>query len=229
MEAHDTKLEMPSDGGATGLITAPFAPGESPFHIKGNGYRGHAEYVQEHIPGGMAAQREALVRIDPERGPAWADYLEQTFMASSWYDLYPMAMGGLACARVLQIPYLDFVYQRAAVQAALDIKGIHKFLLKFVSPKAIALRVPRLVSQYFDFLGIETKPEGDGAVSTVVEGLPVELAPWWVAMSSAYVTQGVVISGSPAPTVEAGPYVASGVRDGVQLCTAHVRIEFPSG
>lgn len=222
-----TNLTVPADGGATGLITAPFEPGDAPFRIKGNGYRGHIAYVSEHLPGGLEAQRAALVKIDPERGPLWADYLEQTFFASNWYDLYPLAIAGIACARASGVPFLDFVYKRAAFQATVDIKGIHKFLLKFVSPKAIAVRVPSLVSQYFDFLKIDSSTDEQGHVHSVLRGIPIELAPWWVAMARAYVTQAVVIAGNPAPEVIAGPFVASEASEGVQLCDVHTRVEFP--
>jgi len=39
-----------SDGAAE-LAGLPFAPGEAPFRVKGTAYRGHLEYVEQHVTG----------------------------------------------------------------------------------------------------------------------------------------------------------------------------------
>ena len=44
---------------ATDYEDLPFAPGSSPFHLKGIGYRGHVEYENAFIPGGASAVNAA--------------------------------------------------------------------------------------------------------------------------------------------------------------------------
>jgi hypothetical protein len=36
-------------------------------------------------------------------------------------------------------------------QATLDIQGVYRMLLKLTSPKLVAVRLPKMMSKYFDF------------------------------------------------------------------------------
>ena len=46
------------------LFRVPFAPGESPFKVKGIGYKGHLEYTERYVPGGVKAM---VAELDDER------------------------------------------------------------------------------------------------------------------------------------------------------------------
>jgi hypothetical protein len=220
----ETLITLPADDGAALLLRAPFPPGDGPFKVKGNAYRGHLKFVEDEVPGGLAAQREALLAIDPERGEQWADCFEQPFLPSAWYDVYPLGVAGIACARVLGEDYLDFVYRRSCQQARLDIGGIYKFLLKFVSAKAIATRVPSLVSRYFDFASAVSSAPDQVHVEGISTGIPVALAPWWWTVVHAYITTVVEIAGKQSPTVELGDVFDRGESHDQPICTLHVHI-----
>src|SRR5690606_12713961 len=53
------------------LRSLRYPPGESPFHVKGIAYRGHLEYVEAHVPGGVDAMKAAF----PD--PAVAAFFDQ--------------------------------------------------------------------------------------------------------------------------------------------------------
>lgn len=212
---------MPKDGGAADLLRAPFEPGEAPFRVKGNAYRGHMQFVADEIPGGHAAQRAALMKLDPRRGPVWADFLEQRFLTSGWYDTYPLAVAGIACARIVGLPFLEFVFHRTCRQAKADISGIHKFLLKFISARAIAVRVPLVASQYFDFVHVTSDVPNPRLVRGELMGIPVDLAPWWATLAEAYVGTSIEIAGKLLPELRTEKFVRTGEAHGVELCTVH--------
>ena len=123
------EIQPASDGGLAELLVAPFSPGEAPFRIKGNAYRGHMSYVDSYVPGGRAAHAESLCSLSRERGEGLARYFEQNFLASAWYDVYPLALAGAACGHLTGEDFLSFVYSRSCAQAREDIGGVHRFLL----------------------------------------------------------------------------------------------------
>src|SRR3954447_20372280 len=102
----------------------PFRPGEGPFRIKGVAYRGHLEYVAEHVPGGIA---EMLAGF---RDPALVQFFEQKFLPSSLYDIIPLVVAGYVCARQSRRTFYDFVRVRSRYQAQKDISGIYRLLIK---------------------------------------------------------------------------------------------------
>ena len=163
------------------LLTLPFEPGGSPFRIKGVAYRGHVEYCDRFVPGGHRAALEALGR------PAVREFFDQPFLASSYYDVFPLAMAGIGCSRALGVSFLDFVAQRSRWQAAEDVKGVYRLVLKVAAPQMLASRLPRFIAQYFDFGGVELVDVQPGRVSAMRTGIPAPLAEWYIAVSEPYV------------------------------------------
>lgn len=218
--AKTSLIALSPDGGAAELLTCPFAVGEAPFRIKGNAYRGHLDFVEKHLTGGLAAQAEAFRTLSPQHGGAWAEYFEQTFMSSAWYDTYPLAVAGIACGLVEGETFLEFAYRRSCVQARQDIRGIYKWLLKFVSAKQIALRVPGLVGRYFDFGKVECSVEDAITIRTEFTGVPSALWPWMTQLVSAYITTVIEITGKEAPTVVITEAETMGEEHGQPMCRA---------
>ncbi len=229
MSEDGKELALPRDGGAAALVATPFEVGRAPFRIKGNAYRGHLDYVSNEIPGGLDAQAEMLKRLHPERGELWARFMDQTFLASAWYDVYPIAIAGVACARIVGLPFLEFVHRRVCVQAQGDIKGIHRFLLKLISAKSIAVRIPIMSAQYFDFVEIEHVKADKEAVVARVSGIPFALAPWWTTLADAYIGTASEIAGGRRPLISAGPYLDAGDAQGVRMCTVHSQVTWQDG
>lgn len=184
------------------LPRTPFAPGHSPFRIKGVAYRGHLDYVRENVPGGEGAMIEELVRwtgvSDYER------FFRQTFLASTRYDVYPLAMAGVACARLCGQTFGEFVRERTDHQARTDLNGVYRFLLKMVSPETIAARLPRLISQYYDFSWAETEISGPGLVTGRYRGVPAGLAAWMHHVCESYVETVLHVAGHANARVHTG-------------------------
>ena len=60
-----------------------FAPGTSPFHVKGTLWLGLRTYVQEHVDGGLDRLSEYLE-------PSVRSFFSQFFLAAGWFDLFPV-------------------------------------------------------------------------------------------------------------------------------------------
>src|SRR5690242_18619455 len=72
----------------------PQPPGKNPYRVKGNAYRGHMDYVEQHVPGGIEAMRAGF------EDPLLKEFFGQTFLAASFYDLYPLVAAGWVCAKL---------------------------------------------------------------------------------------------------------------------------------
>ncbi len=177
------------DDGVALLQRIPFPPGESPFKIKGVAYRGHLEYVENHVPGGNAAVIELF---GDERFDA---FFNQPFLAASWYDVFPLAQAGIACGRICGTSFLGFVAQRTRSQVQSDIRGVYRWLAKLANSQSLAARIPRLIGQYASFAKAESKVEEDGRVTTITTGLPLPVVPWWNTVQLTYTTTAVELAG----------------------------------
>ena len=195
--------------GSRELLSLPFDPGESPFRMKGTAFRGHLDYVAQHVPGGVDAMLGALE-------PKGRAFFEQPFLAASLYDVFPLAVAGIACGRLTSQGYLDFVRVRSEAQAARDVGGVYKVLLAFASPEAVATRLPRLVSQYEDFTEVETRKAEGNEVRGVSRGLPRAIFPWYATVCDAYARVVVTKAGAKTCELEATPK-ASGDAHGVPV------------
>ncbi len=203
------------------LLTLPFAPGEAPFRIKGVAYRGHVEYVDRYVPGGNRAVLDALGL------PALTKFFAQPFLASERYDVFPLAIAGIGCGRVLGRSFLDFVRERASWQATEDTRGVYRLVLSAASPGALASRLPRLVAQYFDFGGVTVVAADAGHVEAVRTGIPRPLAEWYVAATEPYIATVLRLAGAKNVATIPGALTPENVTDhGVPLVRIAFRVEW---
>jgi hypothetical protein len=168
----------------------PFAPGLSPFHIKGIAYRGHLEYVAKHVPGGAEAVNAVF------RNKALRFFYEQPFLAATWYDALPMVPLWYACAAVLKRPRVEFLRARTRHQAEQDIHGVYRIILKIASAEQVALRIPRVVGKYFDFGTTSAHVVAPGTVRLEQKSVPAFLAPWLGIVGDTYVQVALEIAGA---------------------------------
>src|SRR5579883_3482712 len=117
----------------------PFAPGDGPFRIKGAIYRGHLDYVADHVPGGIEAMLGGF------KDPRLATFFHQQFLAGSFYDIVPLVVAGYVCARQSRKSFSEFIRTRSRHQAERDINGLYRVLLKLTTPSAVLGRLPRLM------------------------------------------------------------------------------------
>jgi hypothetical protein len=197
--------EVAMDRSPQGHEPPRFRPGLSPFHIKGTGYRGHLEYAEKSIPGGQAAVIAAL--DDPEL----REFFAQPFLASSWYDVMPMLPLGAACAKIVRMSLDEFLRFRTRLQVEADIRGVYKLMLELASVESVALRIPRIVSTYFDFGTVEAKLVKPGHIEATRTGIPASLLPWHNPVVETYIERVLQCAG--ARDVKVG--VEGTARDGL--------------
>lgn len=205
-----SKWAWKSDGAAE-LAALPFAPGEAPFRVKGTAYRGHLEYVEQHVPGGVRAMCEAL------EDARQREFFRQPFLAASLYDVFPLALAGVVCGKLTGQPYLDFVRVRSQAQARSDLTGVYKVLLAFASPQAVASRIPRLMGQYFDFGDTTIEERAPSWIVATRSGLPAPIAPWYAAVSEGYGRVVIAQAGGTEPQLDVVAVEPDGRQAGLDL------------
>ena len=198
----------------------PFAPGQSPFHIKGVAYRGHVEYANQFIPGGTAAVNETF------RDRRLADFFEQPFLAASWYDALPILPLWYACAQVTNEPAIDFLKTRTRHQAKQDIHGVYRLILKLASAETVALRIPRAVGKYFDFGATEASVVRPGIVRMRQTGIPLIMAPWFAIVGETFVNVALEIAGATGVKVRRKPVEPSGEAHGTPVVIMEADVQF---
>jgi len=202
----------------------PRPPGQNPYRIKGTAYRGHMDYVEERVPGGGEAMRQGFA------DPALAEFFGQTFLAATFYDLYPLIAAGHVCARLCGTSFDEFVRVRSEYQAQRDVTGVYKVLLKLASAETLASRLPRLMAQYFDFAAAETHLVAPGHVVGEQQGVPRQhIAPWLALVADTYTRTVMPMAGARDVRVKIESLRTPAKRDGVELCTLRTDIIWSPG
>ena len=203
-----------------GLLQLDHCPGETAFKVKGLAYRGHLEYTARFVPGGIEAHNAAF------QDHRVARYFEQPFMAASTYDVIPLAQGGVVCGELTGLGFRRFLSIRSKIQAEADIRGVYKYLLKLVSTEAVALRLPKLIAQYFDFLQTEITERGPSRIRGIQHGAPEVLAPWIAIVSHAYLATILEQTGAKPTRLDITRGAPEGERGGLPLIGIEFHIEW---
>ena len=201
------------------LSGVPYGFGESPFRIKGLGYRGHVEHTNQHVRGGLARALEVA------NDPALSKFFAQPFMASSWYNIFPLVELGLLCAELVGTPYRVYLIDRTRKQARADLSSVyHQLLLWMAQPGTVARRIPGMIGRYFDFAPARVLEEGPGFARGVCEGLPALLVDWYEPVTTTWLVEALSLAGAQQPRIEIttppGPTHASGL----QMLDLHWRL-----
>jgi hypothetical protein len=167
-----------------------FAPGESPFRVRGNTYVFHQDYVREHLPGGLEAQREALGALGKH------DFFDTLFLANGWYDVFPLVAMGYACAEVARTSFEAFITQRAEDQVVKDLKFFRRMLVKLASPVAVASRLPGIAASYFEFATMREPVVEDNMARSVMSGVPELIADWMQLTTCRFIAHVMSVNGA---------------------------------
>lgn len=194
----------------------------APFRTKGVGYRGHMEYVTQHLDGGLAAMNAALPD-DKMRA-----FFAQPFVAGGWYDVMPLAVAGEVCARISGVPLDTFLRIRARHQVGLDLGGVYGFLARFATRGLIARGVGDAVTRYFEFLHVDSHKTLPDRVETVVSGVPEPILDWVGVLMVAYAEAVFEHVGMSGHYARYRKIAVRGQQAGMPLCDFMVEIRFPS-
>jgi hypothetical protein len=168
----------------------PFAPGESPFRVKGSICRGCVEYIAEHVRGGMPAALAALP------SDAFRRCFAQPFLDSARYDAFVLDALLHAAARVVGQSFEAFLTQAFEAQAARGQRGVYKLLLRAISPEMLVKRLPSIGSQLFSFTSSEVHELAPGHWENAISGVPVLLRTVYCESSGAFVSRALRATGA---------------------------------
>jgi hypothetical protein len=168
----------------------PFAPGASPFRVKGSICRGCVDYIAEHVKGGMPAVLAALP------SDAFRRCFEQPFLASALYDAFVLNAILTAAARVVGQNFDVFLNKAFDAQAERDQRGVYKLLLRAIAPEMLVKRLPSIGSQLFTFTSSEVRELAPGHWENAISGVPVLLRTVYCESSGAFVSRALRATGA---------------------------------
>jgi hypothetical protein len=190
------ELERPSDA--------------SVFCVKGTMWLGIRAYVDEQVAGG-------LERVNAQLTPPQQAFFSQMFLATAWFDLFPMIAVTRAISVARRQPHMEQARQLALWHGEHDLKHIYKAILKQSTPAAVCKRFPIIYSQLYNFGHIEIVREEENAVAACGHGMPEALAAWWMQATEGYLQPILQAAGGRNVKLTWKPTKPDGERAGVPL------------
>jgi hypothetical protein len=197
----------------------PFAPGKSPFHIKGQFY----------IQAMRALQRldKPLAALLPEELQA---FCSQEFLASQWYDVLPFPRLAMIEAGARECDVRELTRQQAHRAAEHGLKGVYRLFLPLVLPQDFALRTigARMVSaikQFYDFGPAAVVEPSDSHTLTIErQDVPLCMIEWWSINATGYAERALMLAGLKEPRL-AYRYEKTGLSHAVPVGRVVITIE----
>ena len=189
----------------------PFAPGASPFLIKGSYYR----ELQERL-----VDWDGIVK--GVQDPAVRAFGLQRFLASEWYDYLPVLLLAKALGEYMGCPADVAITEQAVRNAKRQLGGIYKFVLSFTSPEVGMRRMRNVYRQIYNFGRCEIDVKGNTAVTSYHEW-PSIMAWLYQVTTDAWVGTLLKISGAKSVKRDWAPPQPDGNREGVELVRLEVR------
>jgi serine/threonine-protein kinase len=170
----------PSESAIRRVEPLPCPAGEGPFHIKGMAYRGVMHLVATALPGGL----DALCSVIED--PSVADFVRQPFLATEWYDLFPMLPLMAATARALGRPLDQITREGAMAQCRYDASTVFRTMFTAATLETVVDRMGRFGARYYDFGTFDGWLEGPGRMIVRKVGVPAYVEPWFAPMHAGY-------------------------------------------
>lgn len=199
---------------------AEFALGESPFRAKGMLYIGTQTFFTEHLRGGLEELASDI------REPELREFITQRFLPSGWYDVMPVPALIAYEARALRMSLEDYLRHRTRWQAQRDIHTVHRWVLRLASPAMVATRLPRLMSQMFDFVDVQAERAAESEVLAHMAGVPLVLNEWYVNALGVYADATLRLAGARTVDASFAASQAAERRAGVELNRLSIRIQW---
>jgi hypothetical protein len=166
----------------------PYAPGESPFSIKGEMYRQtqrSIEYYDQKSGGNVRREIERL---------GLGKFMEQPFLSSGNYDALPLPWVSIAIAVALGRDVVELAKSQGLAGAKVEMKGVYAAFLTNLSRRNFAQLFPKVINHLYNFSPLEAWPlgpsEGEG-VRVIRRGMPLALAEWWTCATSPFITHPI--------------------------------------
>ncbi len=193
---------------------------DSPFRTKGVLYLGTRTYFEAHLTRGIAAVVDEL----PEG--RLRTFLGQSFLAGGQYEVLIVPALIAAEARAMKMSFDDYLLHRTRWQAERDIHGVYRLLLKVTSPEAIVMRVPKVMTQMFNFGLTHATMTGRNQAVLEAQGIPAALVPWLSVAFKVYVETSLRLAGGKAPTYTILRHAVEPAKSGFPMRSIRGRLEW---
>jgi serine/threonine protein kinase len=197
----------------------PCAPGASPFHVKGNPYRGLL-HAAENLPGGIDTLCDAL------DDPRLRDFVRQPFLATSRYDVLPMYPISYALARLAGRSFDAYVREGTAAQARYDARTAYRRIFDGAAVNDIPDRIARFNANYYDFGEFVGSVAGEHEFAIEYRATPAYFYPWYGRMNEAYTLESAKILGARDVIVRRSKPASGGMRGVFELVTFRVEVRW---
>ncbi len=198
----------------------PRSPGKSPFQVKGLAYKGVLHFVTTKIDGGVgvlaASMRDASLR----------DYITQTFLASTFYDVLPLVAASAAAANLLNIPLDTFAHNQGRAQAKYDADHAFRAFVQGRTIEDFPSRCKLIASRYFNFGEWEANSFSPGTITFVVKGIPAWSAPWFGPLLGGYASMMVQYVSKKNASATVYPTRRDSTTEGIQTVVVEMDISF---
>ena len=140
--------------------------------MKGGLYLNTRSFFQKNAETGVESLREVL-------GPGpLRDFIDQHFLTGGWYEVMNVPQLIAAEAAAMKMSERRYLRHRTEWQAEADMGGAYKILLKVASPDVVVPRLPKVMTQMFNFAAPTVEPMGRNAFHMRVDGVPADLGAW---------------------------------------------------
>jgi hypothetical protein len=152
-----------------------YAPGQSPFHVRGSTYLAVREYADAKISGGMTKVASEL----PE-GPHRA-FAGQAFDPEAWYDALPLRPITEVLAKLEGRGWEESIRARAEDAARKELGVLGRVRMIAATPERAVERLQRLIADSYDFGQPEITEAAAGHARVVVHQVPQPLGSLFLA------------------------------------------------
>jgi len=149
------------------------------------------------------------------------------FFTGNWYDIYPVVYMDECAAKLCGKSMDAFLKLTCEMQAKLDMNGVYRMILGFVSPETALKRMTGFSGQYFNF-GKHELVLGEKKANIVTTGSPLHIGDWFCKALGYYVSRVIIHAGATEVKSTFGSPEPGGVLKDVQMCTVRWQMEWES-
>lgn len=167
----------------------PYAPGTSPFHIKGEFYRQVAQALEHY------EKKSGGTLLPMLQGHGLAEFAAQPFLASALYDVLPMPRIVMVLAEVLGRDVVELTNRMGKAAVEGQMKGVYGHILSRVTPQNFCQRFDQVIKHFYDFGPVTVAATEQGA-RLVRRGVPLCIAEWWSLVTVPFVVVPLTSNGA---------------------------------
>ncbi|MDI1434634.1 serine/threonine-protein kinase [Polyangium sorediatum] len=198
----------------------PRPAGRSPFRVKGIAYKGMLHYVSTRLDGGMPSLTNTF------RDPILREYLTQPFLASSFYDFFPLVAASAGCASLANVQLEIFAQGQGRAQAKYDADHAYRSFVQGRSIDDFPSRFRLIAQRYYDFGEWEANSFSPGTITFVQRGIPAWAIPWYSPLQSGYISTLVDLVSNKRTSVTVYPTRRDGVIEGIQTVILEMDVSY---